>query len=523
MILTALGLQALETLEAQVAQLICPALPRGAALHDPATMQQLLSEQERLGWGGYILFGGDRRRTPPLLSALQTASTVPLLIAADLERGAGQQLAGCSTFPSAMALGAAGDPALAHAVGAVTAAEALRCGVNWVLAPVADVNVDPENPIINIRAFGNDPDRVGELASAFVRGCQEQGALACAKHFPGHGDTREDSHTRLATVRADRARLDAVELAPFRRCLEAGVATLMSAHLAVPALGVKGPATLAPSIMTELLRNELGFEGLAVTDAFTMGGLTQAASQEEAAIQAIAAGCDMLLMPPDPAAVHRALVMAVNEGRLERARVDEATSRVLAAKGRLRRMGSGMLPPPVPDPELLARAIAEASLTMVRKAAGLVPLPGDKRMLHLVVDDGAEPEQIAYWRRLCREAGFGEAQVLCPGAEEAASARLLGEAREVDLVLLSVFSPVRMQKGRAGLPEALATLLAELTRITPTVALSFSSPYLLAQLPEVAAYLLTYGAHAASLQAVLGALSGNRGWPGKLPVSLPVS
>jgi beta-glucosidase len=328
--------------------------------------------------------------------------------------------------------------------------------------------------------------------AAFTRGVQDHGALACAKHFPGHGDTALDSHSTLASVPADRARLEAVELPPFRAAIAADVATIMTAHLALPALGVHGPATTSHAVMTGLLRQELGFQGLIVTDALVMGGI---ASPLEAAVDAIAAGCDMLLMPPDPVATYHALGRAVAEGRLSEARVLEAAGRVAAARARVKpgKRPSG-------SPTELARKVAHQAVTL---AKGQPPrLPAGTPVI--TIDDGAEPERLAAWRAAMARHGFVEAS-----------------RDDVEAPLVAVFAPIRVSKDRSLLPRELVDRLRALAARTPVVLASFSSPFLVAQVPEAAAWLLAYGSGDEAQEAVLAALANGGPYPGKCPVALP--
>ncbi len=278
---------------------------------DAATYQQMMHDVQDLRVGGFIVIThgsplgivkSQAYPTAALANQMQTKSTLPLLIGADFERGTAMRLDEGTSFPTAMAVAAGGNVQDAYAMGKITALEARAAGVHWVYAPDADVNNNPGNPIINTRSFGEDPERVAQFVRAFVRGVQENGALATAKHFPGHGDTAADSHIDLPVIRADRARLDALELIPFRAAIGAHVDSVMTGHLNVPALepDANTPATLSHNILTEMLRRELGFEGLVVTDAMDMGGITVRYAPGEAAVRAVAAGADCVLMPPVP-------------------------------------------------------------------------------------------------------------------------------------------------------------------------------------------------------------------------------
>lgn len=503
------------SLEAAVGQLICPTLFGAQLAERPYHAEAAALELERYGWGGYILFHGQQDETRERVKALQVASRLPLLVAADMEHGAGQQIDGLSAFPPAMAFGATQDPNLAYQLGAWTAREALSVGVNWVFAPVADVTSNPLNPIINIRSFGGDPARVAAMVAAFVRGCQGQGALACAKHFPGHGDTATDSHTRLAAVMADRARLDAIELVPFRAAIASGVASIMSAHLALPGLGIDEPATLSRAAMTGLLREELGFTGLIVSDALLMGGITTFASPAQAAVQAVLAGCDVLLMPPDPYAAHAALVDAVEGGKLSEARVYEAAERVIEAKRRL------AVPPasaPAGTPRDLARQVAGASLTLAKGEQGARLALGT---LAIGVDDGADPSRIAAWRLALDAHGLGRHTLVSRATTPRQWEALIQEAGAVPSVVVGVFSPIRVSKDRSLLSEDLLAPLRAIAARVPTTVVSFSSPFLVTQFPEAAAWVLTYGSEPEQIEAAIDALRRGLPLPATLPVTLP--
>lgn len=498
-----------------IGQLICPTLFHGASGQAGYDAARTHAELEAYQWGGYILFLDEREAARARIAALLAHAKTPLLIAADMEHGAGQQLAGLSVFPPLMAFGSTGNPDHAYALGAWTAYEALGVGVNWIFGPVADVTNNPLNPIINIRSFGGDPARVAEMVAAFVRGCQDYGALACAKHFPGHGDTETDSHTRLGTVSADLARLESVELPPFRAAVDAGVASVMTAHLAVPALDAPDvPATLSRAVLSGLLRERFGFGGLIVTDALVMGGITGTRDPLEAAIEAIAAGCDMLLMPPDPIATHQALARAVESGRLSEERVREAASRVLAAKARIHPSGTA----PSGSPEALAATVAREALTMP-KGQSTQALPA--RALAVAVDDGAELDRLAVWDRALAGRGITARRVVSRATTDAEWDALLAEAALVPHVVLGVFSPIRIHKDRSLLPEALLAPLRRLAASRRTTVVSFSSPFLVAQFPEAAAWLLTYGSRPVQIEAAVTALCEGSAFGGCLPVVLP--
>lgn len=322
----------------RVGRLIFPAL-RWNAKTGFEHEEETISAGLELGVGGFILFGGTAEAVRALTAELQRRSPEPLLIGADLERGAGQQFEGATPLPPLAALGALDDLEATRWAGEVTAREARALGVAWIYAPVADLDIEPLNPIVGTRAFGAEPDRVAAHVEAWIEGCRAGGGLSCVKHFPGHGRTVSDSHVELPTVEASREALEA-DLAPFRAAAEIGVDSMMSAHVAYPALDASGtPATLSSEIIGTLLREEIGYDGLVVTDALIMEGVLEGGRGEaRAAVEAVAAGCDVLLYPQDPRAVARAVEETVGKGlpetRIAEAirRIDRATERVAARR-----------------------------------------------------------------------------------------------------------------------------------------------------------------------------------------------
>lgn len=293
---------------------------------------------EDLAVGGVILLGGSAAELGLRSHQLQEWAKIPLLIAADIEEGVGQRFAGATWFPPPLALAAIAqqDPAkaefYAEQMGAYTAEEALAIGINWVLAPVVDVNNNPQNPVINVRAFGETPDIVSQLSTAFIRGAKRHPVLTAAKHFPGHGDTATDSHLELPVLNHSQQRLAEVELPPFERAIAAGVDAVMSAHLQIPALDQQYPATLSHRILTEELRQRLGFGGLIVTDALIMGAIANRYGANEAPVLAVEAGADILMMPVDPAGAIQAICEAVESGRISPERIQASVERIWQAK-----------------------------------------------------------------------------------------------------------------------------------------------------------------------------------------------
>jgi beta-glucosidase-like glycosyl hydrolase len=368
-----------------LASLLVPAL-RWDSERGFAHLRNAIDEALAAGVGGFLIFGGPRPAVAELATELHARSGIPLLLAADAERGAGQQFDGCVALPPLGALGFLADSAVMRRAGQVTARDLRRTGLNWALAPVCDLDFAPGNTIIGTRAAGDDPQRVGALVAEWIDGCQSEGVMACAKHFPGHGRADADSHETLPTVTVTAAWLGNEDLAPFRSALDAGVASVMTAHVAYPALDPSGaPATLSAPILTSLLRGAMDFDGLVVSDALEMRGVLVEGTEPEIAIRAIAAGCDMLLMPADVPGLARALDRAAQRGELPAERVRDAIERrdrwALWA-----RSGAGR--EPSLDDEMWSRQVADAAVHVVR---GAIPRVGSAVEIVHVDDDARGP------------------------------------------------------------------------------------------------------------------------------------
>jgi len=384
------------TLDEKVGQLLFTTFHGTFTSTESAEYKKLVHDVTELHVGGFIVvthitqLGIEKSQTYPtaaLANQLQSKAKLPLLIGADFERGAAMRLDEGTSFPTQMAVAAGSEPRDAYTMGKITAIEARQAGVQWIYAPVADVNNNPGNPIINTRSFGEDPKRVAEFVAQYVHGVEENGGLATAKHFPGHGDTAADSHIDLPVIRADRGRLDSLELVPFRSAIAAGAGSIMTGHLNVPALepDPNTPATLSSHILTNLLRDDLRFQGLVVTDAMDMGGITVRFAPGEAAVRAVLAGADCLLMPPVPDAAFEALQQAVRSGRISRERIDASVRRILEAKARLglnkNRLVdlteiNAMFAEPSWQNE--AQSISDRGITLLPDAKHSLPLDGTK-------------------------------------------------------------------------------------------------------------------------------------------------
>ncbi len=501
--------------------------------------------------GGFIWSTSDVYETAALNERLQAESRVPLLISADLESGVGMRFNDTTFWPWAMAVAAAGDPSLAEAEGRMTAQEARAVGINHILAPVMDVNIDPDNPVINTRSFGEEPAEVSRFGTAFLRGVQSEHVLACAKHFPGHGDTHIDSHRSLPVLDVSRERLERVELVPFRAAIAAGVGSIMPGHLSVPALdptpvpvraGVTQnpygasaaevtqngtlPATVSKRMLDGLLRHDLGFRGLLVTDAFDMGGLTEHFDAGEAAIRGIEAGEDQILMSPDADAAIAAVKAAVKSGRLTEARIDESVRRILEAK-------AFVAATPAPPGQIfrtvdaqehhdLAATIARRAITLVREEPGALPLKKDVKVSLVVVSEFPETtnpvSDFAYELHRWLESA-PEVTVVDGRTHEHELPAIVEAIEKNDLVVLALAVRTRSGAGQIAVPETARKLVAQIRK--PVVAVSFGTPYLLREIPSVGTYLCAYGVQPVMQVAAAHALFGEAPVGGKLPVTIP--
>ncbi len=509
---------------------------------DSPAYQQMLHCVNDLHAGGFIIvtrispLGIEKSQAYPtaaLNNELQAKAKIPLLIGADFERGAGMRLDEGTSFPTNMALAAAGDPKDAYTMGKITAIEARGAGVHWVYAPVADINNNPENPIINTRSFGEDPTKVSEFVREYVRGVNENGALATAKHFPGHGDTAADSHIDLPVIKADRARLDALELVPFRAAIDAGVGSIMTGHLNVPALepDPSTPATLSHNILTGVLRDQLGFEGLVITDALDMGGITVRFAPGEAAVRAVLAGADALLMPPVPDAAYEGLQAAVKSGRISQERLDASVRRILEAKARL-----GLEKNRFVDLANLnthfgsvnwqkeAQDISDRGITLLRDTPQRLPLDATKPMRALLLAFYADPEPYPgedLERELRRR--FDSVTVLRADTRFVNAANLkLPPPDSYDIALLGLFVRVSDRKGNVDVPAEQAAIAEQVYKSgKPVVTLAFGSPYLIERFPQAETWLGAFGISDVAQISMARALFGEIPVRGHLPVTIP--
>ncbi len=530
------------TLREKIGQLIYPRIT-GAYMPTGGVEYERVQEWVvKYGVGGVIVSHGPPLEIAAKLNTIQGMAKVPLLVTADMEHGPGQILnagtilpyglenGGGTRFPPIMSLGATGDEKLAYELGRITALEARSVGVHVTFAPVVDVNNNPNNPIINTRSYGAEAALVGKLASQHIRGLQEHGMIATAKHFPGHGDTGVDSHVDLPIVSVSKERADQIELPPYRAAIENNVGAVMSAHIAFPALtGDSIPATLNPRILTGLLRNELGFKGLVFTDAMDMGAIVKTYGREHSNVMALKAGADVLLQPyqQDLPMIISAVEKAVQSGELPEARIDEAIRRQLQMKQRLglhnqRTVDLARVSDMVARPEHLriAQQAAERSITVARDVQKLLPVRG--RILSVVYTDDYDPFMGRQFQNALRAARRDtRTMLLFSTSTDAEIARMTAAADSADVILFSPYIRVSAGKNDLVIPSAIASAVSAIAARKPLVVTAFGNPYVLSQFPQISTYVLAWGQADISQRAAARALLGEIPITGKLPIGIP--
>jgi beta-N-acetylhexosaminidase len=440
-------------------------------------------------------------------------------------------------WPHAMTFSAARDPDSTRAEGEWTAKESRALGVHWVMFPVADVNNNADNPVIHIRSYGENPADVSAHVRAFIEGAKGGGdgpfrrVLTTAKHFPGHGDTAVDSHLNMPVLAADRERLERLELAPFRAAIEAGVDLVMTAHVAVPALeNPEVPATLSPAVLTTLLREQLGFNGMISTDALEMGGISKGFGVGEAAVMAVEAGADILLMPPDPNAAIRAVAAAVRQGRIQEARINQSVGRILAAKVRLgldrrRVVNVEAAAESIDPPEAAARAqrVTDRAVTLIRNEGHMLPLRAEDKPCFVVLSENRyTPQGALLAEQLKKRSPASPLAALDPemsAPEVDGAMQALGTCA---LYAVAAFAGAPRYRDDQPLPGEFVRLMESLTSGAPPVALaSLGQPYLIRSFPRVKAYFTTYTPAPPAELSAAKAFFGEIACAGKLPVAIP--
>ncbi|MDT8323730.1 MAG: glycoside hydrolase family 3 N-terminal domain-containing protein [Bacteroidota bacterium] len=511
----------------RIAQLL---VPFSFANLEEKTLRALARSVRGQGVGGVLLSRGTETDARTLIDSLRQWAAIPLLLTADFENGPGMRLQGALELPSMMGLAATRSPDLAYRAGRAVAEEALDIGFHMNFAPVADINSNPENPIINVRSFGEDRELVADMTEAYARGMQDAGLIATAKHFPGHGDTDVDSHTGLPMISATRARLDSVELYPFRRLVDAGILSVMTAHIALPALTGDStlPATLSRVVLDSLLRKELGFRGLIVTDAMNMKALTRTGVRNLPAT-ALGAGADLLLIPGDIEESIDSVQAAIARGELDSVRVYRSVRRVLAYKewAQRHRMAvdsTGTRLERRARNRRLAEDIAERAATLLRNDGVLLPLQIEGKRIGIIsLVRRSEPAGAKVLRRELSLRGAQVSSTLLPLRDGRDAARWIRDSLpDMDLLLLASYLTVADGSGSIGLSDSQRETLQEvLQQDLPAVLLAFGSPYIVSMTGEVPAQLLLYGDDAPSVRAAVKVLTGDVEATGTLPVRIP--
>jgi beta-N-acetylhexosaminidase len=530
------------TLDEKVGQLIIPATVGMFLTENSETFQEMQRDIKQFHVGGYHMLGDVTQLHEPagvavLINQIQKMSKLPLFITADFEGGVGYRFTGAIRLPRGMAIGATYNEDMAYQAGRIAAEECKAIGVNVNFYPVVDVNNNARNPVINIRSFGGDPAQVSRMARAYVRGLQGAGVMGTAKHFPGHGDTSTDSHSDLPVIDIDRARLDKIELPPFRAAVEEGVGGVMSAHIALPQIVPENmPATLSPKMLTEMLRDDIGFKGVIFTDAMNMRGVAARYPEGEAAVRAFKAGADVILYPPSVEKAFNAIKAAVQSGDIQTARLDASVRRILTAKQNM-----GLDKNRFADLDKLAanlgnqqntqkaQEIIQNAITLVRDNRKVLPLkltPEKKVLFVSIVDSGESVRQSppgnTFLMNLTRR-HRNTINVSVSARTSPTEFELIKKlAAFSDVVIVNAFVRIAAYKGSIDLTEGEIDLLKTFSAYEkPFAFVLYGSPYLLSFLPELPTYILAYEYYPGAEEAALKAVLGEAEFKGKLPIELP--
>ena len=532
------------SLRERAAQIVWPSVYGDFVSGDSPQWRRLTDYIQKEKVGGFTISVGSPTEVAAKLNALQSMSQVPLLFGADLEAGAGFRarggyfvpnaidLGGAIVFPPEMAVGATRDTTLAYEQGKLTAIEGRALGIHIAYAPVLDVNNNPDNPVINTRSYGEDPELDARLGVAFIHGVQDHGMIATGKHFPGHGDTGVNSHLALPVVTVSRSRLDTVELVPFRAAVNGGVGAIMSFHGAMPALDSSNvPGTLSPKVLTALLRGEMGFKGIIISDAMDMRGVLDQYGSDEAVKRAIAAGIDVLIQPLDVSKTIDAVVAGIREGRYTEARLDSSVRRVVDTKRRLglaqrKLVDLNALRFLVGDSSNLqiARKVAEKSITLVRDSLRQVPIAaGTAKVLSIALARRADLGAGNAFNAELRAAQPNlRTEFMATEDAPLNFPRLIAAADSADVTIVGSYVGQNWDAVTASAPQAFANFVQTLVqRGRKPIVIAFGNPYLLQQLPSVGAYLVAWGGFPVSQTAAARALLGSSAISGHLPISIP--
>ena len=490
------------------------------------------------GIGGILMSVGSPIEVAAKLNALQAMSRVPLLVGCDVEPSIGRlegglfipsmlKGGGATVLPTNMAIGATADSTLAYRAGELTGREARAIGIHLAYAPVADVNNNAANPVINVRSFGEDPGAVSMLVAAFTRGIQDGGALATVKHFPGHGNTETDSHNALPVVHLTHARLDSVELRPFRAAVNAGAAAVMSAHISNPTwLGDAVPATLQRRVLTDELRDSLHFRGLTITDALTMQAVARMYSQEEIAIRSVEAGAEVLLKPAEVTPVLNALTSRAASDPSFAAKIDAAArhnlemkARVGLARGAQVSLDSLRGVVGIASHRAVAAEIAARAITLLRNGDGALPLRPLRPVQLVIYTPETEFSGGNAFVDEFQKHGSAVVTRVGPQTPRAALRAISKRAKRGQLIVLTVVRRVE-GRGRVAIAEPFAAWVRQITKRKRPIVVAAGNPYVIGQFPGIGEYVVTFSVGEAPERAAAQALFDGK-FPGRSPVSLP--
>ena len=534
------------SLREKAAQMVWPTVLGDYTPGDSPGWRRMSQYIQRDKVGGFTISVGSPTELASKLNAMQSMSSIPLVFGADLEAGAGFRarggyfipnaidLGGAIVFPPEMAIGATGDSTLAYEQGRLTALEGRALGIHIAYAPVLDVNNNAANPVINTRSYGEDPLMVAKLGASFIRGLQSHGMIATGKHFPGHGDTGTNSHLALPVVTVSRNRLDSVELVPFQRAVNSGVGAIMSFHGAMPALDSSGvPGTLSQKVLTDLLRTELRFNGIIISDAMDMAGVLNQYGAVEAVKRAVGAGVDILIQPLDVTQTIDAVVAGVTEGKYTEARLEQSVRRILRAKQDLglnhrKLVNLDSLRFVVGDSThaAMARLIGERSITLVKDSLNQLPLAASANPRVLSVTVGRRSDLaagVAFNGELRSSLRNLRAEFLAAEDPAADYARLERQADSADVVIVSSYVGQNWDAVSASAPQAFASFVQRLiAKGKRPIVVSFGNPYLLQQVPWAPVYLVAWGGFPPSQIGAARALLGKQAITGRLPITIPL-
>lgn len=485
--------------------------------------------------GGLIFFAGNSLQEAELINDFQSQSEIPLLISADFERGTRMRLDDGSLFPNNMGLGATRNPNLAYSMGRVIAMECRALGIHQNYAPVVDVNNNANNPIINVRSFGEDPKLISEIANAMIRGLQDGGVIATAKHFPGHGDTDIDSHSDLPVLNFGMDRLDSVELVPYYEAIENGVMSVMIAHLAFPAVENEPfvPASLSAKLVNDLLIEKMNYNGLIVTDALNMEGIKKHFTTEQVALMSVNAGIDLILMPQGEKITIDAIEKAVKDGVITEERINQSVRKILKAKlwlglFEMNTVDLSKVSGIVNSPEArdLSRIIAEESITLVKDEKNSLPLTdaSGKTCMVVSLNNGLETANTKFFESELEKTAknkFKGYYYTDIKGEVTNQSEVLTESENADVIIIPIYAKVKIMTGTVGLPQSQLDLINSLIATgKEVIIISFGNPYLIQGFSDVPAYICAYGDAESSISATIKAIFGEIKFNGKLPVSI---